>query len=40
MRRPAAAEMKRLEEVERARVEQERMDDPFSEGEDDHGMAM
>jgi len=36
----AAAEMKRLEEVERARVEQERMDDPFSEGEDDHGMAM
>jgi integrase len=36
----AAAEMKRLEEVERARVEQERMDDPFSEGEDDHGMAI
>ena len=36
----AAAEMKRLEEVKRARMEQERMDGPYSQGEDDHGMAI
>ena len=35
----AAAEMKRLEEVERARVEQERMDGPISRDEDE-GMAI
>ena len=33
----AAAEMKRLEEVERARVEQERMD---GEAQDDSGESM
>ena len=35
----AAAEMKRLEEVERAREEQERMDGPISRDEDE-GMAI
>ena len=35
----AAVEMKRLEEVERARMEQERMDSPLSRDEDE-GMAI